>query len=42
MYGCETWKVNKGDEKKIDVFQNNTNSQYEMAGTKKYQYDYRT
>lgn len=21
MYGCETWKVNKCDEKKIDVFQ---------------------
>lgn len=32
MYGCETWKVNKRDEKKIDVFQNNTKSQYEMAG----------
>jgi len=22
MYGCETWKMNKGDAKKIDVFQN--------------------
>ena len=21
MYGCETWKINKCDEKKIDVFQ---------------------
>ena len=22
MYGCETWKMNKGDAKRIDVFQN--------------------
>ena len=22
MYGCETWKMNEGDAKKIDVFQN--------------------
>ena len=22
MYGCETWKTNEGDAKKIDVFQN--------------------
>ena len=21
LYGCETWKVNKGDEKKINIFQ---------------------
>jgi len=21
MYGCETWKINKSDENKIDVFQ---------------------
>ena len=23
LYGCETWKMNKGDEKMIDIFQNN-------------------
>lgn len=23
MYRCETWKMNKGDEKRINVFQNN-------------------
>ena len=22
MYGCETWKMNEGDAKRIDVFQN--------------------
>ena len=22
IYGCETWKMNEGDAKKIDVFQN--------------------
>ena len=22
MYGCKTWKMNEGDAKKIDVFQN--------------------
>ena len=22
MYGCETWKMNESDAKKIDVFQN--------------------
>jgi len=22
MYGCETWKMNKSDENKINVFQN--------------------
>jgi len=22
MYGCETWKMNEGDAKKMDVFQN--------------------
>ena len=22
LYGCETWKMNKGDDKEIDVFQN--------------------
>ena len=22
MYGCETWNMNEGDAKKIDVFQN--------------------
>jgi hypothetical protein len=24
MYGCETWKINKGNEKRIDVFQDNS------------------
>lgn len=39
LYGCETWKINIGDGKRIDAFQNNslrqilkTNSQDQMAG----------
>lgn len=24
LYGFETWKMNKGNEKRIDVFQNNS------------------
>lgn len=39
LYGCETWKINIGDEKRIDALQNNslrqilkTDSQDQMAG----------
>lgn len=39
LYGCETWKINIGDEKRIDTFQNNslrhiikTDSQEQTAG----------
>lgn len=39
LYGCETWTINIGDEKRIDALQNNslrqilkTDSQDQMAG----------
>ena len=31
LYGCEMWKMNEGDVKKIDVFQNRLSSKARLA-----------